>query len=136
MKGSGSDRIIEEWENLMDFWTRLDILVSSHEVVIDRRKGAAHPRYPELVYPLDYGFLQGTSGGDGNEVDVWRGSITPAQLVAVVCTVDTLKGDAEIKLLLGCTDDEIGIVTRFHNGNDYMSGIVVKREGNERELRR
>jgi inorganic pyrophosphatase len=112
----------------MDFWTRMDGLIEMHEVVIDRPKGAGHPRFPGLIYPLDYGYLKGTCGGDGSEIDVWRGSMVPARLVGVICTVDVLKGDAEVKLLLGCTEDEINIVSRFHNDNDYMSGIVVKRD--------
>ena len=116
----------------MDFWTRFDRLLASNEIVIDRPKGARHPRYAEVVYPLDYGYLRGTSGGDGNEIDVWRGSMTALQLVGVVCTVDTLKRDAEVKLLVGCTDDEIEAVDRFHNENEYMSGIVVIRGTNVR----
>ena len=112
----------------MDFWTRLDNLIASHEIVIDRLKGSTHPRYPELVYPLDYGYLKNASGGDGNEVDVWRGSLKDNQLVAIVCTVDTKKSDTEIKLIMGCTNDELGIVNRFHNENDYMSGIVIRRD--------
>jgi len=48
-------------------------------------------------------------------------------LVAIICTVDTLKNDTEIKLLLGCTEKEIEIVNRIHNDNDYMSGLLVRR---------
>ena len=112
---------------MMDFWTRLDKLLGSVELVIDRPKGSKHPEYPTIVYPLDYGFLDGTSGGDGNEIDIWCGSEDPKKLVAIVCAVDSLKYDTEIKLLLGCTDKEIEIVNRFHNENQYMSGLVVKR---------
>jgi inorganic pyrophosphatase len=112
----------------MNFWLRLDDLIASNEIIIDRPKGSAHPTYSEIVYPLDYGYLECTSGGDGNEIDVWQGSMKDNLLVAIVCTVDTKKNDAEIKLLIGCTDDEIDLVARFHNDNEYMSGIVVKRE--------
>lgn len=38
------------------FWSALDELVAGSDLVIDRPQGAAHPRYPDLVYPLDYGF--------------------------------------------------------------------------------
>ncbi|MEE8414279.1 MAG: hypothetical protein V3R96_06980 [Dehalococcoidales bacterium] len=113
---------------MMDFWKRLDNLIASHEIVIDRPKGSTHPRYPKSVYPLDYGYLNETSGGDGNEIDVWRGSIKDGLLMGIVCTVDTHKGDAELKLLIGCTDSEIDIIYRFHNGGEYMSGIIIKRE--------
>jgi len=59
--------------NVTDFWKRLDDLVATKRLVVDRPRGNHHPRYPEMVYPLDYGYLEGTSGGDGNELDVWRG---------------------------------------------------------------
>ncbi len=111
---------------MMDFWARLDSLVASNEVVLDRPKGSTHPRYPEIVYPLDYGYLRGSSGGDGNEIDVWRGSRGDNHLVAVACTVDTLKGDAEVKLLVGCTDQDISAVDDFHNSR-FMSAIVIRR---------
>jgi len=110
----------------VDFWIRLDGLIASNEIVIDRPKGSAHPRYPELVYPLDYGYVAGTSAGDGNEIDVWQGLMADKRLVAIVCTVDLVKKDTELKLIIGCNDDEIEIIKGFHN-NDYMSGLVVKR---------
>lgn len=113
---------------MMDFWARLDSLIASSELVIDRPKGSRHPRHPEMGYPLDYGYLKGTTGGDGNETDVWRGSRGDNRLVAVACTVDTLKGDAEVKLLIGYTDQEISVVDGFHN-SDLMSAIVVRRDG-------
>lgn len=113
---------------MVGFWSRLDKLISSSEVVIDRPKGTSHPKYPSLVYPLDYGYLKGTSGGDGNEIDVWRGSIKDEGLVAVACTVDSRKGDTELKLLVGCTGNEMDIIDKFHSGNEYMSAIIIRRE--------
>jgi len=62
------------------FWTRLEGLVEQSEVVLDRPKGSVHPRRPGIIYPLDYGYLTGTSGGDGDEVDVWRGSLEEPHL--------------------------------------------------------
>ncbi len=99
----------------------------SSDVVVDRPKESRHPRYPHIVHPLDYGYLKDTRGGDGAEIDVWRGSDASQELVAIVCTVDLLKNDAEVKLLLGCTEEEIGIVLRFHNESRYLSGLVVRR---------
>jgi inorganic pyrophosphatase len=116
----------------MDFWTRFDRLLAANEIVIDRPKGTTHPRYSKVIYPLNYGYLKGTSSGDGNEIDVWRGSLTVSQLVGVVCTIDTLKNDSEVKLLVGCTDDEIEAVDKFHNDNDYVSGILIMRSQNLR----
>jgi len=109
------------------FWKRLDALLESSELVIDRPKGSSHPRYPSLVYPLDYGYLKGTSGGDGNEIDVWRGSLDEGHLDAVLCTVDVLKRDVELKLFVGCSLTEKHAARDFHTG-EHMSAIIVERE--------
>ncbi len=37
-------------------------------VVMDRPLGSKHPEY-ELIYPINYGYLENTVGGDGEEVD-------------------------------------------------------------------
>lgn len=110
------------------FWLRLDSLLASAELVIDRPRGSTHPRFPALVYPLDYGYVRGVSGGDGNELDVWRGTRMDQELDAIVCTVDTLKRDAEVKLLVGCTEQEKAIVLDFHNDSEYMAAILVRRK--------
>ena len=88
--------------NDTQFWERLDALVAGSCVVVDRPKGTAHPRYPSFIYPLDYGYLDGTRAIDGGGVDVWVGSLPEKHVTAVVCTVDTVKRDTELKLLLGC----------------------------------
>ncbi len=111
----------------MDFWERLENLLAPNEIVIDRPKGSLHPEHPAIVYPLDYGFLKGISGGDGNDLDIWLGSMPEKRLVAVICTADSLKNDTEVKLLIGCTVEEIDIVDRFHNRGNYMSGIIIRR---------
>ena len=70
------------------FWRRLDALLERSQIVIDRPKGAHHPRFQEIVYALDYGYLDGTTSADGEGVDVWLGSEPELGLNAVICTVD------------------------------------------------
>jgi inorganic pyrophosphatase len=113
------------------FWSRLDELLKTSEIVIDRPKGTRHPGYPDLIFPLDYGYLKGTTGGDGDGIDIWRGTAGHRKLTAIGCTVDMKKKDAEIKLIIGCTEEEIGIIEKFHNGF-YMSAIIIRREENEK----
>jgi inorganic pyrophosphatase len=109
------------------FWTRLDELIESSKIVIDRPRGTAHPGYPDLIFPLDDGYLEGTTGGDGDGIDIWMGTAEHRRLTAIACTVDMKKKDAEIKLIIGCTDEEIGVIEGCHNGF-YMSGIIIKRD--------
>ena len=108
------------------FWTHLETLVESSELVIERPRGSSHPRLPALVYPLDYGHLEGTAGGDGAAVDVWRGSLPAGNLDAVVCTVDLEKRDAEVKLLLGCTATEKQVVCAFHQSASTAALLVER----------
>jgi inorganic pyrophosphatase len=109
------------------FWSRLDELIKSSEIVIDRPKGTAHPRYPDLIFPLDYGYLKGTTGGDGDGIDVWIGTAPHRKLTAIAATVDMTKRDSETKLIIGCTEAEIGIIEKCHN-NMHMSGIIIRRD--------
>ena len=109
------------------FWSRLDRLIASSEIVIDRPKGTSHPRYPALIFPLDYGYLKGTTAMDGGGIDLWLGTAGHRRLTAIACTVDMLKKDAEIKLIIGCTEEEIGVIEKCHSGQ-YMSCIIIRRE--------
>lgn len=107
------------------FWEKLKTILNESEMVIDRPKGSTHPKYPKIVFPLDYGYLKNTSGGDGNEIDVWLGSLENKVLNAIACTVDILKRDTEIKLIVGCSDHEIEIINKFYT-SEYMSAIILK----------
>lgn len=70
-----------------DFWSALDSLTSNSEIVIDRPKGSAHPKYPNFIYKVDYGYLKNTFSPDGSGIDVWLGS-GEKKIDAVICTVD------------------------------------------------
>lgn len=109
-----------------EFWEKLDRLVVEHEIVIDRPKGSAHPRYPSLIYPLDYGYLKGTSSMDGDGIDVWLGGLGGKRLDAIIVTIDMYKKDSEIKLLLGCTAEEKQTILTMLNER-MMSAILIER---------
>lgn len=40
-------------------------------IKIDRPVGSIHPEHPELVYPVNYGYIPDVFGGDGEEIDVY-----------------------------------------------------------------
>jgi inorganic pyrophosphatase len=112
------------------FWQTMSNLVTGNPITIDRQKGNAHPRYPDLIYPLDYGYLENTSAGDGDGIDVWLGSTSYKMLTGILCTFDTLKRDAEIKLLVGCTEEDIEIIRKFHSdmATLFIPNPMVKHE--------
>ncbi len=41
------------------------------DIKIDRPLGSKHPKYPDIVYPLNYGYIPDILGGDGEEFDVY-----------------------------------------------------------------
>jgi inorganic pyrophosphatase len=116
----------------VDFWSFLDRLVASSRVVVDRPRGSHHPRFPEVVYPLDYGYLEGTTSGDGAGIDVWLGASGQRRLSAVLLTVDLAKHDTEVKLLLGCSAEEHQIALDFFN-SQFMQAILVDRPAPSKE---
>lgn len=107
-----------------DFWIALDRLVSESKIIIDRPKGSRHPKYPNCVYPLDYGYLENTSSMDGGGIDVWKGT-DGERVDAVICTVDSLKRDSEIKILIGCGEEEKQLAIP---DNEFMKGILIRRD--------
>ncbi len=108
----------------MKYWESLDRLVHEHDIVIDRKKGSTHSRYPDIIYPLDYGYLANTTTIDGNGIDIFVGSRSDDRIRGIICTVDSLKNDAEIKIMYNCTESEIAIAVEFLN-NEYMSALFV-----------
>jgi len=86
-----------------------------------------HPVHGEIVYPIDYGFINGTVSSDGEEIDIFLGT-SDRGLVGAVWTVDYRKGDQECKFLLDCTPEEIYLVNGFLNfDRSLMEGILVMR---------
>ena len=111
-----------------EFWRMLDELIASSRIIIDRPKHSRHPRFPDIVYPVDYGYLEGTSSMDGEGIDLWLGS-AEKKLSALFVTLDMMKRDSEIKLMIGCTEEEIALVDHFFNDYSGMKALLIRREG-------
>lgn len=109
-----------------DFWSALDTLADTCEIIIERPKGTAHPKYPNFIYKVDYGYLKDTSSMDGAWIDVWVGT-NGKKIDAIMCVLDLIKKDSEIKILIGCTEEEKAIIYETHNETPYMKGIMIRR---------
>lgn len=68
-------------------------------VVGDRPLGSVHPRYPDLVYPINYGYVPGVWAGDGHEQDAYLlGSVGPMlEAEGTVIAVIVRRDDVENK---------------------------------------
>jgi inorganic pyrophosphatase len=109
------------------FWQALDKLIEDSEVIIDRPKGTKHPKH-NFIYEVDYGYLANTQSPDGGGIDVWRGTSKDQVCDAIICTVDLMKKDSEIKILIGCNEAEKEIIMKFHNEKEFMKGLLFNRD--------
>ena len=108
------------------FWKELDTLFKSSKVIIDRPKGSVHPKYPDFIYPVDYGYLVNTSSMDGGGIDIWVGTKNIKMIDSILCIIDTVKRDSEIKILYGCTSSEKEIIYKIQN-EGFMKAIMICR---------
>ena len=85
--------------------------------IVDRPSGTRHPKDPEISYAVDYGYLGGTVGGDGQAIDVFRGTLQGARCDRPFRDRG-VKKDAELKIVVDCTAEEIlGVHRLFEQMN-------------------
>jgi len=111
---------------MSDFWRTLQHLIDTHEIVIDRPIGQPHPRYPNIIYPYNYGYLAGTTTTDGEGIDVWLGTtVRDNKLTGVLMTLDTFKHDLELKFMIDCTPEEMNKIQAFLEHNQMKVHRVL-----------
>ncbi|MDR1457510.1 MAG: hypothetical protein LBI47_01505 [Puniceicoccales bacterium] len=108
------------------FFETLERLIREHGITIDRPKGMSHPRFPVLIYPIDYGFINDTQSQDGEGIDVFKGDDGGIGVVGIICSVDAVNRDSEVKVLYNCTEENIQTALKMMN-NDPMRGILIRR---------
>ena len=79
----------------------LSYLGKEVQIKIDRPKDSTHPKHKSIVYPINYGYIDGVIGGDGEEIDVYLlGVDTPVfEYTATVIAVIHRLNDNEDKLV-------------------------------------
>lgn len=90
------------------------------EIEIDRPIGTVHPKHDDIIYPINYGYIPGVLGGDGEELDVYvLGESEPVNkcLVRIIGIVHR-RNDVEDKLVGAVNDmtysaEEIASAVRF-----------------------
>lgn len=109
------------------FWKYMQRLVDESEIVIDRPKGSCHPKFSETIYITDYGYLKNTGSSDRMDIDVYVGSRKNREICAAAITVNFVKRDSEIKILIGCTDEEIEKIQNQLASFKTAAGLVIKK---------
>ncbi|MDR0739078.1 MAG: inorganic pyrophosphatase [Oscillospiraceae bacterium] len=108
------------------FFETFEQLINEHGITIDRPKGTAHPRFQDLIYPIDYGYINNTQSQDGGGIDLFLGDDNNAGVVGIICTIDATKRDSEVKVLYNCTEENIQTARRMMN-NGPMCGILIRK---------
>jgi len=119
--------IMKQVENNAFFWQKLDSLYFSSSIVIERPKNSKHPRFADLVYPVDYGFLKDSLASDGAKIDVFVGSQNMKRINSIVITTDILKRECEVKLLIGCNEEEEHEIMHMLNLSENQKAILLRR---------
>ena len=89
-------------------------------VTVDRPMGSRHPEYPDMIYPINYGYIKGVIAPDGEEQDAYvLGVDEPisefcGRVVAIIHRLD----DVENKLVVApdgmkFTENDIKAETHF-----------------------
>lgn len=105
-----------------------DTLFANSKTVVEHRAGSTHPKFPNFIYPVDYGYLECTKASDSDCIDVWFGTAEDNRICGCIVTIDLLKRDSEVKILFACTPEEIQRIQEVHNYSDMQKGILILRE--------
>ena len=119
-----------EFENNAYFWQKLDTLYLYSGYQITRKKGEVHPRFQNLIYPVDYGYINDTKSFGKDGVSLYAGSGNRYEISALVVAADILIKELDVKVLVGCTEEEVDQVLRFLNQTNYQKTVLI-RKGNE-----
>lgn len=108
-------------------WEAWEQLIRQNGWTIDRPYRSRHPLFPEVIYPIDYGYINGTRSSDGEPVDLFVGH-GHRGLVGAILTIDRRRGKREVKFLYNCTAEEVYLVNGFINfDRRLLEGFLVLR---------
>jgi inorganic pyrophosphatase len=98
---------------------------------VDRPFGTAHPDYPDMIYPINYGYVDGVFAADGEEQDVYIFGTdeTIETFTGKVIAVYHRTNDTEDKWIVSVdgkdyTDDEILKLIEFQE--KYFEGYLIR----------
>ena len=109
-----------------------EIIVKTVKGKIDRPIGSHHPDYPDMVYPINYGYVEGVYAKDGEEQDVYLlGTNEPVEsFEGKVIAIYHRLNDIEDKWIVSLdgrdySDKEILEAIRFQE--QYFKGELLRK---------
>ncbi len=80
-----------------------------------------------MIYPVDYGYLVDTMNSDQAPIDVFKGSLKSSLVQGIIVSADILKKDCEVKLLVGCSEEEEHDILVFLNQTEFQKAVLMHR---------
>ena len=138
----------------MTYWERKEqvrsYLGKTVRIEMDRPIGTEHPKHPGLLYPINYGYIPGVLGGDGEELDVYLlGVDHPVkEYTCRIIAIAHRENDEEDKLVAapeGMIFDQAEIESAVHFQEKYYKtnieaiyqrscgGVIFRRIGDRKE---
>lgn len=114
-----------ELQNSAYFWQKVNTLYLSCGFTIVRKKGDHHPQFANLIYPVDYGYINETKSTNGEGLSLYAGTGDRNKISALVIAVDILSREMDVKVLVGCNSEEEESILRYLNQTDYQKTILV-----------
>ncbi len=118
---------MSEIENNAFFWMKIETLFLSGKLNLTKKKGEVHPVFKNLIYPTDYGHLGDTKSVSDEGVTVYAGSGDRNQITALAIAADILTKELDVKMLIGCTEEETDQILHFLNQTDYQKTVLIRR---------
>ena len=97
---------------------------------VDRPIGSAHPDYPDMIYPVNYGYVDGIISGDGEEQDAYiLGSDQPlsifeGKVIAIYHRTNDIEDKWIVSLDRDYSDAEILKAIEFQER--YFEGELIR----------
>lgn len=99
-------------------------------VTVDRAMGTYHPEYPDMYYPINYGYVKGIMAPDGEEQDAYIIGVTKPveEFIGTVIAIIHRDNDIEDKWVvapdnMSFTKDEI--MKQVHFQEQYFDTEII-----------
>ena len=99
------------------------------KVIVDRPLGSYHPEHPDMYYPINYGYIEGTLAADGEEEDAYiLGIDKPVdEFTGRIIAIINREDDVGFKWIVapeGVTFTEEEIMQQVHFQEQYFKSTI------------
>lgn len=98
-------------------------------VTVDRPIGTAHPKHPDIIYPINYGYIAGEIAPDGEELDAYILGVTEplTTFTGSVIAIIHRENDIEDKLVIaphGCAFNQAEVAAAVQFQEQFYRGTI------------